>query len=138
MRLVIVPCSSRKKTYSQADALPAAELFTGPYFRSTLATALKMVPRAQVRILSTRYGLIGLDDRIKSYNQRLGRPGTVEPATVLEQATAAGLLGAEVVALCGSGHAAIIRSVWPAAECPLLEHKGLGHQMSALKRMRES
>jgi hypothetical protein len=129
--LAIVGCGATKL----AEPAPAADLYTGPYFRSCLATALALVPRERVFILSAWYGLLGPDERIRPYDVTISEPGAISAGQLAEQAAERGLLGIPVVALCSRRYAALLREVWPDAATPLA-HLGIGQQRHELAMMR--
>lgn len=64
--LVLMPCSARKR---DATA-PARELYTGPMWQ-TLRTHRGRLPWASVCVLSGRFGFIGADVVIPTYEQEL-------------------------------------------------------------------
>lgn len=132
-RLVIIGCGARKL---DRPAI-AAELYVGPYFSGCLATALHLAGRGDVRILSARYGLLGLDDEIEPYDLTIGQPGAITVGELGAQAAAAGELGRPVLALCSARYAALIREVWQDVSTPLAG-LGIGYQRAVLAELRRS
>lgn len=123
--LVVVPCGARK-----LDApAPAAELYTGPLFRSAWAAAGRLGHRTV--ILSARHGLVSPDTVLEPYERRLGDPGSV---TVEELAVQAAELGrpTRVVVLGGRDYVELARAVWPDAEAPLAGARGIGDMRGRL------
>ena len=109
---------------------------TGPYFQACLQAAVAIAPRSQVLIISARHGLLGLDDGpIAPYEQLPGRPGAVTPATLRAQATARGITGYPVTALCGARYARLAEQVWADVATPLAG-LGIGRQRQELARLR--
>jgi uncharacterized protein DUF6884 len=129
--VVIIGCGARKR----AEPAEAASMYTGPYFRSCLATALAVAPRERIYILSARYGLLALADPIKPYDLTIGQPGAVTAAQLADQATARGLGGQHVTALCNARYAALIRQVWDDVSTPLAG-LGIGRQRHVLAVLR--
>lgn len=140
--LVIVACGQRK----QQRKRPAHELYTGPYFRATLAYAQALVGKGgwrQVLILSAQYGLVGLTDWIEPYDTTLARgrqawTGQVKSADVLarvrQQVTERQLQPERVIVLGGRQYAELVREIWPQAEWPTRGRGGIGKQIAWLWR----
>ena len=63
--ITFISCGKYKQSYE----CMAKDMYTGAYFKSCLDYALKNSDR--VFILSAKYGLLNLTDRIKPYNIRL-------------------------------------------------------------------
>jgi hypothetical protein len=129
--IVIIGCGARKLSHPA----PAAELYTGPYFRDCLATARVLAGDHNVLILSARHGLLGLADVIGPYDLSMGQPGSVTAVIVAWQAEARGLLGSPVTALCGARYVRVLREVWPDVRTPLAG-LGIGQQRHQLAVMR--
>jgi hypothetical protein len=83
-------------------------------------------------ILSARYGLVGLEDRIESYELKMGQRGSVTVPTLRAQAE--GLQG-PVVILAGTLYTRMALTVWPEAETPLAGSRGIGDHLARLKRL---
>jgi hypothetical protein len=129
---VLIGCGARKA----AGPALAGALYTGPYFRACLQAAVAMAPRSHVLIISARHGLLGLDDGpIAPYEQLPGRPGAVTAATLQAQATARGITGYPVTALCGALYARLAGQVWADVATPLAG-LGIGCQLQELARLR--
>lgn len=131
--LVVIPCGGAKLDH----AAPAAELYTGGYFRACLAYGRAYGER--VLILSALHGLIELDRVVEPYELRMGEPGAVdhERATLYGQALGLGVAELVDVALIGGRrYVNAARSVWPGAVAPLdalpSGHRGIGYQLQAL------
>lgn len=134
--LVVIPCGGAKL----GRPAPAGEMYIGGYHRLCQRYALTLTggDRSRVLILSAKYGLLRLDDPVRPYELRMGRPGAV---TVEEVRFQAGLLGfgelaglRRVVALGGLDYTDICRAVWPATcETPMSGVGGIGKQMAWLK-----
>ncbi len=68
--LVLVSCSDTKRATGETPA-PARTVYTSPLFRLSLAYARTIAPDDRIRIISARWGAIGLDQPITSYEFRL-------------------------------------------------------------------
>ena len=126
--LVVIPCSKAKLAGIHA----AENLYVGSYHRAARAAALRMTVPKRVLILSARYGLIGLEDRIESYELTMGQRGSVTVTTLASQAE--GLQG-PVVVLAGMAYTRMVLAVWPDAETPLAGSRGIGDHLARLKRL---
>ncbi|MCI0339330.1 MAG: YaaA family protein [Acidobacteria bacterium] len=129
-RIVIISCGKQKLT---CPAL-ARELYTGLYFKATLGYALTIAPVENIFVLSAKYGLVRLDDRLKPYDLKMGEAGSVTCQKVLRQAERMGIAGRSVVALGGSRYVRIIRSLWSSVETPLDGKGGLFRQIAWLRK----
>jgi hypothetical protein len=74
--VVIISCGGRKAS----EPAPAAELYTGSYFRAALAAARALTSDDRIRVLSGRHGFVRLDDVIPPYEQRIDGPGAISDA----------------------------------------------------------
>jgi len=68
-RIALVGCGKSKLD----RAAPARELYTGPLFRSALSYALEPDRFDSVYILSAKYGLLYLDEKIEPYDLALAQ-----------------------------------------------------------------
>lgn len=91
----VIPCSGAKLD----QPAPARDLYRGSMFRHTLENAERSARMdseqlgkpARVLILSGLYGLVGLDQVLEPYEQRMDKPGSVTAATLTEQARELGI-----------------------------------------------
>ncbi|MFE5847894.1 DUF6884 domain-containing protein, partial [Streptomyces niveus] len=137
--VVVIPCSAGKRPLPDGvDELPAAQLYTGPYFAKCLAAA-QAIPGGRVVIVSAEYGLITPDTPIRPYDKRLD-PRNVDHAKHHAQAEAMGRSvrhAPEVIALAGKDYADAAAAVWPHAIRPLAG-AGIGTQLQRLTRIAAS
>ncbi|MEU5091033.1 DUF6884 domain-containing protein [Streptomyces sp. NPDC021356] len=134
--VVVIPCSAGKRPLPDgADELPAAQLYTGPYFAKCLAAA-QAIPGGWVVIVSAEYGLITPGTPIRPYEKRLD-PRAVDHGKHRAQAAAMGralLHAPEVIALAGKDYADAAAAVWPHLLRPLAG-AGIGTQLQRLTRI---
>lgn len=134
--VVVIPCSARKRHLPPgADGLPAAQLYTGPYFTKCL-TAARAIPGGRVVIISAEYGLITPDTPIRPYEKRLD-PRNVNHPKHRAQAAAMGRAlcdAPEVIALAGKDYADAAANIWPHLLRPLAG-AGIGTQLHRLTRI---
>ena len=64
--VVLISCVSKKLPHKA----PAGELYTSDLFKKNFAYAKRLKPDA-IYILSAKYGLLGLDEEVETYNQTL-------------------------------------------------------------------
>ncbi|MFF8387721.1 DUF6884 domain-containing protein [Streptomyces kanasensis] len=137
--VVVIPCSAGKRPLPDGvEELPAAQLYTGPYFTKCLAAA-QAIPGGRVVIVSAEYGLITPDTPIRPYEKRLD-PRTVDHAKHRAQARAMGRplrYAPEVIALAGKDYADAAAAVWPHLRRPLAG-AGIGTQLQRLTRIAAS
>ncbi|MFF1738007.1 DUF6884 domain-containing protein [Streptomyces sp. NPDC058247] len=136
--VVVIPCSAGKRPLPEGvDELPAAQLYTGPYFAKCFEAA-QAIPGARVVIVSAEYGLITPDTPIRPYEKRLD-PRNVDHARHRAQAAAMGPLchAPEVIALAGKDYADAAAAVWPHLLRPLAG-AGIGTQLQRLTRIAAS
>lgn len=126
--VVVIPCGAAKSP----TPAPASEFYRGSYHRLALAAALALTTRDRVRILSARYGLVGLDEVLEPYDLRLGQATAV---TADELVRRHGVDESPAVILAGREYARAARAVYPNAERPLEGLGGIGYQLQALARI---
>jgi len=136
-RLVIVACGVRKVATWRAT--PAGMLYTGSYHAAARRAADAIAdPGTRVMILSARYGLLDLDDRVDPYEQRLDEPGAITAEFLRAQADELGLLAAgEVTVLAGAAYADLVAEVWLHGRWPLCGTRGIGDQLARLAALAE-
>jgi hypothetical protein len=131
--LVIIGCGARKR----AEPTAARELYTGPYFRSCLSTALAIADPGDVLILSARHGFVRLDTWIGPYDVTIGQPGAVTATWLRAQARLGGWLDRPVTALCGARYASLLAEVFTDVKTPLAG-LGIGRQRHVLAELRRA
>lgn len=130
--LVIVPCGKSKAPTSS----PAGEMYRGTYSRLALRAAAALTDRADIRIVSAKYGLLPLEQVIEPYELRLGQPDSTTAEHVRVQAAQQGLLDRpKVIVLAGRDYAGLVQRVWPHALAPLAGTSGIGDQQNRLARI---
>jgi hypothetical protein len=130
--IVVIPCGGKKRDYP----CPAGEMYIGGYHLLCQKYALSLVggDTSRVYILSALYGLLGFWETIAPYDLRMGRPGSVLPRVVLEQAKLLGIATeTEVTGLGGIDYIKMMRRVWPNLKTPLDGVGGIGKHMGWLK-----
>jgi hypothetical protein len=128
--IAVIPCGKAKRP----TPMPAGDLYVGPYFRACRDYALSILPRRAVYVLSAKYGLLTLDDRIAPYELTLGQPGAVTVQRLRNQARSRGLLLQQAILVCGGHYADYCAQVWPSHLRPLARRGGLGVQIGLLRR----
>ncbi|MFK0047903.1 DUF6884 domain-containing protein [Streptomyces sp. NPDC090741] len=127
-RLIVVPCSMRKS--GQAVA-PAGEMYTGSYHLAARKAAFALCgEESRPLILSAKYGLLRLEDRILDYDLKAGQAGTVTAAGLRRQAHHLAVSGCRTTVLAGKQYAEIARHVWPDLHHPLAGARGIGDHLS--------
>ncbi len=127
-QIVIISCSKKKL----ARPAPARELYTGAYFKTLLGYALSIAAAEDVFILSAKYGLVRLENRIRPYDLMMGEAGSIEIRTLKRQAKRLGIVSHGVIALGGKLYTGMIRKVWESVEAPLEGKGGLFQQRAWL------
>lgn len=71
LRIVIISCSNRKREFSQA--IPAIDVYDGPYYKTIrkLLREGKLPEDIKILIISAKYGLISIKDHIEFYDRRI-------------------------------------------------------------------
>lgn len=127
--LVVIPCGGKKRDGTH----PAHRLYTGSYFTACYRAALALDPVDGIVILSAKHGFLRPRDVIDSYDLRMGQPGSVTAATLIDQAADMGIADHRfVTVLAGGDYTAQARRVWPHADAPLVGVGGMGHQLHVL------
>ncbi|MFJ6014499.1 DUF6884 domain-containing protein [Streptomyces sp. NPDC092952] len=132
-RVVVIPCSGKKKD----SPAPAGEMYLGSYHRACRATADALTAdNGLVLVLSSRYGLVTLDEVLEPYEMRLRDRGAVSDLVLRAQARKLGVNTVQdVTVLAGADYVTSARSVWPHASAPLTG-LGIGKQRKHLAELR--
>jgi hypothetical protein len=128
--LVIVTCGASKAS----RPLPAADLYTGGYYRMCLAYARTLAPDSNIRILSALHGLLPLDRVVAPYEMSVGDAGAISPDALRRQAGEQGLLFSRpVVVIGGRRYHGLAVTVWPRAKHALAGRGGMGKQLAWMR-----
>jgi hypothetical protein len=128
-RIAVVACGARKLD----RPAPAAQLYTGQYFRACYAAAQVVAP-GRVFILSAKHGLLIPTAVVAPYDLRLGQAGSITASQLALQAVAHRVAACQVTALCGARYAELAAHVWDTVEVPLAG-LGIGRQLHELSRI---
>ncbi|MFI9507261.1 DUF6884 domain-containing protein [Nocardia sp. NPDC052566] len=126
--LVISSCGARKAP----AACSAGSLYTGSYARMCLRAARALAADSDIRILSARHGLLGLDREVQPYDTRLSSRDAITADRLRAQAADDGLLHRPVIVLAGSAYTALVRQVWTEVTTPLAGLPGMGAHLARL------
>lgn len=127
--LVIISCGGKKASIAQ----PARYMYQGGYFQATLRYALSITTPDNVRILSSKYGLLKLTDVIHPYEMVITDKNAVSDAMLFAQAKAQDLLHANpVYIVAGKRYDEKLRAIFPNAKNLLDGVGGMGKQIKYL------
>ncbi|MFE6272261.1 DUF6884 domain-containing protein [Streptomyces goshikiensis] len=127
-QLIVVPCSTRKSGQTVA---PAGEMYTGSYHLAARKAAFALSgEEIGPLILSAKYGLLRLEDRILDYDLKAGQTGTIGGAALRRQAHHLAVSGCRTTVLAGKQYAELARHVWPDLHHPLAGARGIGDHLS--------
>lgn len=133
--LILIACGASKR----AQPSPAAELYTGSLFRSSLQWARSVAPDDRIRIISAKHGLVALNQVLMPYDVRLGQADSMSADGVHVQATDQGLLNEpNVIVVGGKDYVRFARRVWPHASAPFAPDGGLIQGRSSLGALRSA
>lgn len=137
--LIVIACGAQKDHRSLAHPVPAAELYIGSLFTSSLRWARSVAADTDIRILSAKHGLVRLDQPLAFYDVRLGDPDAIGPGQPFPVAPGDDELVRDrpVVVVGGKDYVALARCVWPDAlsfaEESIAGRVSLGALRSALR-----
>ncbi|MGQ0774656.1 MAG: DUF6884 domain-containing protein [Pseudonocardiales bacterium] len=114
MNAIIVGCSQRKAGRGEGAALDLYEGGCVPQLRDRVHAHPSL--RDRIFILSARYGLVGADDRIVSYDQQM----TLSRARELERSVGSTLTGRVLVAPYPRDLVVLVEPIYLAALAELL------------------
>ncbi len=83
--VVLVACAAQKVD-THGQRVPAADLYSSPLFRKSLAYARAITSEDNIRILSARHGVMRLDDRIGTYETPMSKLSKRESSAWAERA----------------------------------------------------
>lgn len=128
--LVIIPCGGAK----ESSARPAHLLYKGGYFKACLEYALSLTTANNIRILSSRYGLLKLDQIVSPYEMRITDAGAISDQALRAQAEEQGLINeTDVTIIAGKDYGMKALKIWASAKTPLFGVGIIGKQMKFLK-----
>ena len=126
---MVISCGGKKASTPQ----PARYMYQGGYFQSTLRYALSITTPENVRILSSKYGLLKLTDVIAPYEMVITDKNAISNTELREQATAQGLLNVSpVYIVAGKRYDEKLRTIYPNARNLLDGVGGMGKQIKYL------
>jgi hypothetical protein len=129
-----LPCSAAKLEVDRPT--PARHLYTGSFHVMCRRAAEKIAAPAGVIVLSALHGLVGLDDELLPYEQRMDAPGHIGVEQLHAQAADLGILGVpDLIALGGRAYVDAVTAVRPDTLRPLDGCRGIGEQRSRLARL---
>lgn len=129
--IFIIPCGGKKRNMPTF----AGSMYLGSYFKACLTYALRRTDKDYIFILSAKYGLLRLTDKIQPYNLRMGNPNCVTGEQVRTQATHLGIAHAEdITALGGKEYLGVCRDVWNNLKTTGAEGLPIGKQLQWLQR----
>lgn len=128
--LCIISCGSAKTR----TATSAHRLYTGSFFKLQLAWARSHYPARKIRILSAKYGLIKLTDKVAPYELRMGTPGCITAQDIAPQLPHK----AHIITSCGADYLTSLQEAATMRGCtitiPFSNHPNIMHKAHAIKR----
>ena len=127
--IVLLSCGKKK----QNRECPASEMYTSSLFRKSLQLARRLTDDRHIYILSAKYGLIPLNQRIRPYELCLNGFSSREREEwgnrVYQTCLSVGITDSDrIVCLAGGKYSEALRRFFPDMETPM-EGMGLGHRM---------
>jgi hypothetical protein len=113
--LVLVSCSDEKRNLGFDESAPASTVYTSSLFRMSLEYARTLTADDHIRILSAKWGAIGVDEFITKYDMRLHSLGKRDreawgARVVADLLTEFGRAPLRVVILAGEKYVEAIRA----------------------------
>lgn len=128
VELFVISCGGTKL----ATPAPAHRLYSGSYFQLQLRWARSQCSVDRIRVLSARYGLVPLTERLVPYDLRMGAPGSVTAAQIAEALPPR----VTVVTSCGDTYVRplreAVRMVGGTLSEPLKSARGMGPKRSLM------
>ena len=127
--IVLLSCGKKK----QNRECPASEMYTSSLFRKSLQLARRLTDDRHIYILSAKYGLLPLRERIRPYEMCLNtfteREREAWGDMVYQSCQEAGIRQQDrIVCLAGGKYSQTLKRYFPDMETPM-EGMGLGHRM---------
>lgn len=136
--LCVISCGGKKVWDDTGEQGPqlARDAYTGSYVRGNQEYAELFYPHSWC-ILSAKHGFLLPGDIVpENYNQRMGEPGSVRPAELIEQTEQKGLNGYdEIVVLAGREYVDAVKNAFPDREVRAVFEGvgGIGKQMRVVR-----
>jgi len=130
--IVIIPCGARKLTHKAM----AKDIYIGSYAVMCKRYARSLVDDKFIFILSAKYGLLKMTDKIEPYSLTLGQAGAITLKQVREQVIAFGILEEDCIAIGGKRYTDLCRAIWQNCKTPLQDNikGGNGMQLQWMKQ----
>ncbi len=124
----IITCGSSKcVTITKAE-----KMYVGAFFKAQLRYALKHFNREQIFILSAKYGLLTLDEKIAPYDLKMGQTGSIGADTLKIQAATMGIINNQITSTAGKDYRAVLDRVFINVNYPFKNLTGMGHMIKAM------
>lgn len=132
-KIVIITCGSSKAlTRSRAE-----KMYVGGHFRNCLRWAKSKTAPDKIFILSAKYGLLRLEDKIDPYELRMGSPGCVTGIFISRQAHDLGFwpaMGNEIISSAGKDYQGpLVQAFGTSIKFPF-QGLSMGYMAQAMKK----
>lgn len=101
---IIITCGSKKCITPTV----ASRMYIGSHFKNCLKWARSKTIDENIFILSAKYGILKLDEKIMPYDLRMGDKGCVTKEHVFNQANNLNLLDHEIISTAGSDYQKVL------------------------------
>jgi len=129
--IIVIPCGAKKLNRPAM----AKDMYTGSYALMCKRYARTLAPDSQIFILSAKYGLLRMNDKITPYSLTLGEAGAVTPSLVRRQAQEMGIAAEDCIAIGGVRYTSLCKAVFANCKTPLQDNVkgGMGYHMKWMK-----
>jgi cytoplasmic iron level regulating protein YaaA (DUF328/UPF0246 family) len=107
-------------------------MYVGGFFKAQLFYAKKHFPDDQIFILSAKYGLLTLSEKIKPYDLKMGQVGSIGYDSVKKQAIALNIIDNKIISTAGKEYRLVLDKVFPDILYPFKDLKGMGYMIKAM------
>jgi cytoplasmic iron level regulating protein YaaA (DUF328/UPF0246 family) len=126
---IIITCGSKKSiTPSRAELM-----YLGSHFKRCLSWAKSKSSQDKIFILSAKYGLLKLDQKINPYDLRMGQEGCVDFNFVKNQAIELNIIDNQIYSTAGKEYRNILDQVFKNIKYPFF-NMSMGYMAQAIKR----
>lgn len=126
---IIITCGSKKSSTS----CRAQIMYMGTHFKKCLKWAKSKTSEDNIFILSAKYGLLKLDQKINPYDLKMGMKNCVDSNFIKKQAIELNIIEDQIYSTAGKEYRIVLDQVFKNIKYPFF-NLSMGYMAQAIKR----
>jgi hypothetical protein len=126
---IIITCGSKKCITPTV----ASKMYIGSHFKNCLKWARSKTDDSNIFILSAKYGLLKLDQKIEYYNLMMGQKGCVDFSFIKKQAIELNIIDDVILSTAGKEYRLVLDKVFNHIKYPFF-NLSLGYMAQAMNK----